>query len=665
MSMTAPGNPELEGPVSSRCHLTASIIICVSLLLATGCGKGGGGGTETPILAPNGLSYTVPGPLLIGISITPLAPSYGGGAVSSWTCEPDLPEGLTFDSSDGVISGTPVELSPPTEYQITASNGSGSSTFFLELSVIVQPPCALGYADSNPIYQLGIGIFPNVPFYSCGTPTSWTVDPPLPLGLAIDGGTGLISGVPGELAAATEHLIQASNSTGIALTTVIIEVVPQPPCDLRYTVSATSYVVGEVIAPNQPLYGCGEPDGWNVDLALPLGIEIDPTTGVISGSPVEVSPETFYTVTAANSSGSDSTVISIAVLPEPPCQLTYPVDELVLDLGEELPPQIPLVGCGEVEGYLVEPPLPAGLSLDPVTGILSGVAGIEAPPALHLISAENVSGSTTFEILISVLATAPCDLEYPLASITHPMGVAIDPIVPVVGCGTPSSFTISPDLPSGLALDAVTGTIFGTPQFETAEVEYTIVGGNAIGSVETTILIRIADVFHLWGDPISASYDLATGEGVAETTIWLEEGSQNLSYPTPIAGFSFVLQHDSTLLVSTSIDQGDALISLNGGSGPDFWITNQLDGVIVVGMVVSIMFSDVLFTSTASEVSRVSYETVSANLQGNQGSVETTLIWGNPSMEPPIDNLVVMSTVPVTSVKPVLHDIPVVLVSSP
>jgi len=130
MSMTAPGNPELEGPVSSRCHLTASIIICVSLLLATGCGKGGDGGTETPILAPNGLSYTVPGPLLIGISITPLAPSYGGGAVSSWTCEPDLPEGLTFDSSDGVISGTPVELSPPTEYQITASNGSGSSTFF-------------------------------------------------------------------------------------------------------------------------------------------------------------------------------------------------------------------------------------------------------------------------------------------------------------------------------------------------------------------------------------------------------------------------------------------------------------------------------------------------------------------------------------------------------
>jgi len=67
--------------------------------------------------------------------------------------------------------------------------------------------------------------------------------------------------------------------------------------------------------------------GYSISPALPAGLTFDQTTGAISSTPTATSAATNYTVTATNSSGSSSTVISIAVnepLPAPNISYTTP-----------------------------------------------------------------------------------------------------------------------------------------------------------------------------------------------------------------------------------------------------------------------------------------------------------------------------------------------------
>ena len=53
--------------------------------------------------------------------------------------------------------------------------------------------------------------------------------------------------------------------------------------------------------------------GYHITPALPAGLVFNSTTGAISGTPTVISPATNYTVTAYNSGGSTSAVVSIAV----------------------------------------------------------------------------------------------------------------------------------------------------------------------------------------------------------------------------------------------------------------------------------------------------------------------------------------------------------------
>ena len=52
---------------------------------------------------------------------------------------------------------------------------------------------------------------------------------------------------------------------------------------------------------------------YSVNPALPGGLSINSSTGVISGTPTAVTAKTSYTVTASNTGGSTTAVVSIVV----------------------------------------------------------------------------------------------------------------------------------------------------------------------------------------------------------------------------------------------------------------------------------------------------------------------------------------------------------------
>jgi hypothetical protein len=60
---------------------------------------------------------------IIGYTITS-----SGGTITSYSISPAAPAGLTFNSTTGILSGTPTETRTTTLYTITASNTSGSAT---------------------------------------------------------------------------------------------------------------------------------------------------------------------------------------------------------------------------------------------------------------------------------------------------------------------------------------------------------------------------------------------------------------------------------------------------------------------------------------------------------------------------------------------------------
>lgn len=84
----------------------------------------------------------------------------------------------------------------------------------------------------------------------------------------------------------------------------------------------------------------------------------------------------------------------------PPSALSYPSPN-VFNLGVVITPLVPTV-TGFVENFSVSPALPVGLTINQLTGIISGTTTEPSNPAYYTVTAANILGSTTFDISISV-----------------------------------------------------------------------------------------------------------------------------------------------------------------------------------------------------------------------------------------------------------------------
>lgn len=107
----------------------------------------------------------------------------------------------------------------------------------------------------------------------------------------------------------------------------------------------------------------GAVTGYSVSPDLPAGLRLDPTTGVISGTPRAASSGTTYTVMASNGGGAATAVLNLEIL-APPTSLTY-TSPVTTTVGSTLTQVVPTL-TGDADSFTVHPPLPAGLVLDPL-----------------------------------------------------------------------------------------------------------------------------------------------------------------------------------------------------------------------------------------------------------------------------------------------------------
>jgi hypothetical protein len=216
----------------------------------------------------------------------------------------------------------------------------------------------------------------------------------------------------------------------------------------------------------------------------------DTTVATVSGSAVTILKAGSTIITASqagngNYNAATAVTRTLTVNPAAPSSLSYV--NINGTVGTAITNVNPTV-TGTVDSYSISPALPQGLSLNTVTGVISGTPLVTAASAIYTVTATNAGGNTSATLTVAVLPVAPSDLSY--ANISGTVGAAITNVNPTVA-GTVDSYSISPALPAGLLLNTGTGVISGTPSAAAASAIYTVTATNAGGSTSTALTIVV------------------------------------------------------------------------------------------------------------------------------------------------------------------------------
>ena len=130
--------------------------------------------------------------------------------------------------------------------------------------------------------------------------------------------SGVLGGTPTSADLGLNRWTVQASSSGVSDTAILlIEVTApsaNPPTSLSYSNNPATYTTGSAITDNRPTSSGGAVVSYSVSPALPAGLTLNTSTGVISGTPTAVSSILSYTVTAENSGGSTPASLSITVV---------------------------------------------------------------------------------------------------------------------------------------------------------------------------------------------------------------------------------------------------------------------------------------------------------------------------------------------------------------
>ncbi len=134
---------------------------------------------------------------------------------------------------------------------------------------------------------------------------------------------------------------------------------------------------------------------------MPAGLTINSTSGLITGTPSAVSTQTSYVVTGTNASGTVTATVVMTVNIAPPAGLTY-TSPNVYTVGTAIGTLTPTITGGAIASYAVSPSLPAGLTINSTSGLITGTPSAVSTQTSYVVTGTNASGTVTATVVMTV-----------------------------------------------------------------------------------------------------------------------------------------------------------------------------------------------------------------------------------------------------------------------
>jgi hypothetical protein len=270
------------------------------------------------ILVNSAPAFTTASPMpggTTGAAYSQALANSGGTAPFTWSISAGaLPAGLAIIPSTGVISGTAqtAGLANFTARILDNTGVAGTKAFTItiasNLAVTTATPMTAGTVGAGYSQTLtGSGGF--------GADT-WTVTAgTLPAGLTLASSTGIINGNP-TAAATSNFTVQATDAgTNVASKALAITINGNSPA-ITTTSPMAAGAVNMAYSQTLTEAGGASPFTWSITAgALPVGLSLAASTGIISGTPTTAAASNFTVRVTDSLSLSDSRNLSITTIP--------------------------------------------------------------------------------------------------------------------------------------------------------------------------------------------------------------------------------------------------------------------------------------------------------------------------------------------------------------
>ena len=370
-----------------------------------------------------------------------------------------------------------------------SASGAGGTSSTRTFNVTVTPPTAPNISTSattsSPAYNTATAI----PITSTGgTISSITVTSGLSHGgsLVTNGTTSFTYTSNAAAYSATDSFTYRANGPCANSATVTVNISISAPPTPSITSTLTASGSTGVAFGGYTITASNLPTSYNAT-GLPAGLSINTATGVISGTPTSstsysASNPINTTITATNSSGTDSKTLAFTILLSAPSITS----SLTANGATGTPFAGYTIAATNSPTSFNATGLPPGLSINTSTGAISGTPTLNGSYNVS-ISATNATSTDTKTLVINISLTAPVITSSLAAS--GATGVVFGGYT-ITATNLPTSYNAT-GLPPGLSINTATGAISGTPTTN-GTYNTSISATNATATDTQTLVFTIA-----------------------------------------------------------------------------------------------------------------------------------------------------------------------------